>query len=292
MPVFRSRQNKKSKDDTCEGFYIGWMPKAPLDYVIHIKKFIVGLIILIATSGIVLSFSQKKFRRAVFEFGKLTEVQGVYYTAPIPHLRVISEKDIFGNVSFITVPLVGYGKHGAAGVMQELSMAKGQPFDNRLLRIKGTLLYNDGKTIMQIDKNDNPIIAISDQKNVAAFLPAQVDLGEQIIKGEIVDPKCFFGVMKPGQGKPHKDCAIRCILGGIPPVLRVQNEKGEENYCLIVGPNGKAVNEAVKDYVAEPVSLSAKVVRYDDWIVLYVNDNIKRISYAGMLNKKEISCIR
>ena len=44
------------------------------------------------------------------------------------------------------------------------------------------------------------------------------------VKGEIVDPKCFFGVMKPGEGKPHKDCAIRCILGGIPPVLKVTDE--------------------------------------------------------------------
>ncbi|MES1218019.1 MAG: hypothetical protein ABUT20_21105, partial [Bacteroidota bacterium] len=97
---------------------------------------------------------------------------------------------------------------------------------------------------------------------------------------EIVDPKCFFGVMKPGQGKPHKDCAIRCILGGIPPVLKVADEKGNQNYYLVVGPSGERINEAVKDFVAEPVTITAKVVKYDDWVVLYVNQKgIARYSY-------------
>ena len=91
--------------------------------------------------------------------------------------------------------------------------------------------------------------------------------------------------MKPGQGKPHRDCAIRCILGGIPPVMKVQNEKGETNYYLIVGPNGEKINEAVQDFVAEPTQLDARLVQYDDWIVMYVKDKeaMHRISYLNMI---------
>ena len=39
--------------------------------------------------------------------------------------------------------------------------------------------------------------------------------------------------MKPGEGKPHRDLAIRCKLGAISPVLAVKNTKGEANYYLV-----------------------------------------------------------
>ena len=76
--------------------------------------------------------------------------------------------------------------------------------------------------------------------------------------------------MMPGELKPHKDCAIRCILGGIPPVLRVRDPEGRTNYYLMVGEEGEKINEAVKSFVAEPVRVNARVVKYNDWIVLYV----------------------
>ncbi|HET9825407.1 MAG TPA: hypothetical protein VFP87_08735, partial [Chitinophagaceae bacterium] len=104
------------------------------------------------------------------------------------------------------------------------------------------------------------------------------------IKGEIIDPKCYFGVMKPGEGKVHRDCAIRCILGGIPPVFHVQNQIGQSNYYLIVGPHGEKMNEAVKDFVAEPIEIEARLIKYDDWVVMYVKDKeaIHRISYLSL----------
>src|SRR5262249_8018095 len=116
------------------------------------------------------------------------------------------------------------------------------------------------------------------------LLPKVKDLGIQKIKGEIVDPKCYFGVMKPGEGKPHRDCAIRCILGGIPPVFHVQNESGDNNYYLIVGPHAEKMNVAVQNYVAEPAEITARVVKYDDWIVMFVQgtEPFHRISYLSL----------
>ncbi len=148
--------------------------------------------------------------------------------------------------------------------------------------------------MLQINKDDNPVIAVG---NVAglSLLSTQKDLGIQKIKGEIIDPKCYFGVMKPGEGKVHRDCAIRCILGGIPPVLKVMNENGEKNYYLIVGPNGESMNEAVQDFVAEPIEIEARAVQQDDWIILYVKDKkIHRISAVSLYkSQNEIaSCIK
>jgi len=153
------------------------------------------------------------------------------------------------------------------------------------------LINGEGKTLLQIDKNDNPIVNIGDESSIQL---EQKDLGIQTIRGEIVDPKCYFGVMKPGEGKVHRDCAIRCILGGIPPVLHVQNEKGESNYYLIVGSNGEKMNGTVQDFVAEPVSIETRAVQQGYWIVLYTGkESLKRISYAQLQNPdiKLLACV-
>jgi hypothetical protein len=268
-----------------QDFYIGWMVESTKSLCKTCKEsfadsFSVALIV-----AYLLSTSQKKFSTANFEFGKLTEIKGVYYNNPVPMLKVFDKN----NLS-ISIPLVGYGKHGAETAIMEWEKEKGVSLNGKEVTLKGTLIYGDGKTLLQIDKNDNPVVNIGAESTVQL---QQKDLGTQTISGEIVDPKCYFGVMKPGEGKVHRDCAIRCILGGIPPVLHVQNEKGESNYYLIVGPNGEKINEAVQDLVAEAVSIEAKVVQQDDWIILYTGkENIKRISYAQLKdpNVKVIAC--
>lgn len=252
-----------------EEFYIGWMNEAPGSFASLMRKYVFILLLVFVILGTALALSQKKFDTGSFEFGKLTEVKGIYFNKPVPNIKVLNGKDLWGNENYITVPLIGFGKHGADGVLSELEREKNITLDAKEITLKGTLLYNDGKLLLQIDANDKPLIAVKDSKNTSLFLQ-QKDIGNMKFKGEIVDPKCFFGVMKPGEGKPHKDCAIRCILGGIPPVLKVTGEDGRQNYYLIVGANGEKMNEAVQDYVATPVTINAKAIEYGDWIVLYV----------------------
>jgi hypothetical protein len=255
-------------------FYIGWMPKAPGTFGKFIRKYLLVLVFVIIAIAIALALFQKQFSTTTFEFGKLTEVKGIYSSFPVPHLSVVNEKDR------IMVPLVGFGKSGAEGVMQQLEQEAGKPLENKEITLKGQLMYGDGKVLMQIDKKEKPLIEISQvTKNVIAAK----DLGNLSFKGEIVDPKCYFGVMKPGEGKPHKDCAIRCILGGIPPVMAIRNEKGERNYILLTSSNGKRINEKVKDFVATPSKVSGHAVLYDNWIVLQV-DEIKNVTAAVDFN--------
>ena len=265
-------------------FYIGWMANAPESFAKFVKRYLFVLLPIVVALSALIALSQKKFATGNFEFGQLTEVKGVYFNSPVPCIKVINGKDIWGNVSYMTIPLIGYGKHGADGIMADVEKEKNISLNKKELTLKGTLLYNDGKTLLQIDKNDHPVMKVSEASVSSEYLPQKKDLGTQTVKGEIVDPKCFFGVMKPGEGKPHKDCAIRCILGGMPPLLIVRNEKNEANYYLIVGAHGEKMNEAVRDFVAEPVSIEAKLVQYDDWIVMYVEESkkINTISYLQM----------
>jgi len=259
-------------------FYIGWMPIAPKGFAKHVKKVLLILFPAALILGFLLSTSQKKFSDARFEFGILTEVKGVYDNDPVPMLK------IYDGFRFKkSILLVGYGKHGAETAIMELEKQKGISFKGKEITIKGTLMYGDGKTLLQVDKNDNPVINVG---QAFAYQTVEQELGQMTLTGEIVDPKCYFGVMKPGEGKVHRDCAIRCILGGIPPVLHVQNEKGENNYYLIAGPNGEKMNQAVQAVVAEPVTIQARVVKKDDWVVLYISgrEAIKRISYAQLID--------
>jgi hypothetical protein len=261
-------------------FYIGWMAEAPKSFYAWIKKYLFVLLPIVIILGILLALCQKKFGTGNFEFGTLTEVKGIYFNKPVPVLKVVDGKDIWGNENYITVPLIGFGKHGADGVLADMEKEKNTSFEGKELTLKGTLLYNDGKLLLQIDANDKPLINVADDKNNASLFAQPKETGMIDIKGEIVDPKCFFGVMKPGEGKPHKDCAIRCILGGIPPVLKVTDNDGKQNYYLIVGENGEKMNEAVQDYVASPVTIHAKAVDNGDWIVLYVQQNgLQHYSY-------------
>lgn len=273
-------------------FYIGWMPDTPNSFAKHVHKVIIVLVILIVAAGIVLSLGQKKFDTSNFEFGQLTEVKGIYHQFPVPSLKVMTKQDVFGHTSYITMPLVGYGKFGAEGVITELEKEKNINLDKKQVTLKGTLLYSDGKTLLQIDKNDQPLIAINntDEKN---NIPETKELGTVQLTGEVLDPKCYFGVMKPGHGKPHRDCAIRCIAGGINPVFWVKNEKGEHNYYLILDENGKKMNDELKNHIAEPISLTARAVQYDDWIILYTNKkSIKRTGGLSWfkLNDETIAC--
>ncbi len=197
-------------------------------------------------------------------------------------LRVNAGNDIWGNASYISIPLVGYGKHGANGIIREIESGHKTSLDHKQVILKGTLLYTDGRTIMQVSSNDIASVKIIPGSTVETAT-VQKDLGFRKVKGEIIDPKCYFGVMKPGEGKVHRDCAIRCILGGIPPMMHVWNDKGESNYYLLVSSTGIDINKAVQDYVAEPVELEARLVQYGDWTLMYVADmkNIRPISFPS-----------
>lgn len=273
-------------------FYIGWMDKAPASYSKHIRKVLLFIACLVLIAAVILSQQQRKFSTASFEFGQLTEITGTYQQSPVPAIKIKTEQNVYENTTYMTIPLVGYGKFGAEGIIASLERENNTRLDGKEIVIKGTLLYSDGKTLLQVDKNDKPLVRIN--HTLSTNQPAKQELGSVELKGEIIDPKCYFGVMKPGHGKPHRDCAIRCIEGGMDPVFYVRNEKGEANYYLILGADGRKINEQLKDYIAEPVSLKAKAVQVDDWTVLYLDGNksIKRLGGLSWFKQQDnsISC--
>jgi hypothetical protein len=101
------------------------------------------------------------------------------------------------------------------------------------------------------------------------------DLGRATFQGEIVDSKCFLGVMNPGRLEVHRACAIRCIAGGIPPMLFARDEHGGEAHLLLVDAAGRPINDRVLADVGVPVTVEGRLERRDDLHYLYV-DSWKR----------------
>ena len=105
------------------------------------------------------------------------------------------------------------------------------------------------------------------------------DLGQVTVNGEIVDSKCYLGVMNPGSGKVHRDCAARCISGGIPPLFittRGETPDGR-NQFLLVGPDGGALGpDVLRDFIAESITIHGELLRKGDAEFLQIDPGALR----------------
>jgi hypothetical protein len=253
-----------------EEFYIGYYPNAPKGIAKTIKIVVGVLAAIVLLTTFIITRSEKQMPTSQFEYGTLTELEGIVYSQPVPMLRVVTGTDANGQTLYKSILLVNFLKHGAAPLL-EAYKKRGMTEAQSLVKLRGTLIYHDGVTLMELTEEENALVAI---KQTATPVALQRDnLGETELKGEIVDSKCYFGVMKPGEGKPHRDCAIRCISGGIPPAFVVKNDKGEAQYMLLVGQNGEPINQEVLTFVGLPVRLKGQLERMADWYVLKVNPN-------------------
>ena len=110
---------------------------------------------------------------------------------------------------------------------------------------------------------------VSEAASVEAAAPLeQSDKGAVETTGEIVDSKCFLGVMVPGSGKTHKECASLCLRGGIPPALYVQDRAGHSSLLLLVGPTGEPIGAPAVQAAGEAIAVTGSIRRRGGWLVL------------------------
>jgi hypothetical protein len=227
-------------------FYVGYLPKAPDGLARFVRKVIVALALLAVTAALVLLAGQKPFANSAFEFGKVRSFEGVVVTRPFPTLLVARPGEIGQQDKYSRYLLVVPGKHGADDLVAG--------FDGKQVRLQGQLIYRNGGTMVEITPGS---IALVDTPTADGETTR--DLGPLTVTGEIVDSKCYLGVMNPGQGKVHRDCAARCLSGGIPPIFVTNNG---ESQLLLVGPDGSALGrDALREFVAEPITIRGELLQ-------------------------------
>lgn len=237
------------------------MPKRNKD---ALRKLLIPVFIGIPILVFSLVYFAKPFNDHQFELGSIKSFTGIYYASPFPVLLLDAGQ---GPEDYNPAALlVGYGKNGAKGFMETIEQETGS-LSGKKVQIQGTLIYGDGRTLIELTKKEASLEKIiSDEVQIKQASTST----KQQLSGEILDPKCWFGVMKPAEGKVHKSCAIRCISGGISPVFRIQSN-GKNTYYVLKGQSDEDINQMVLSYVGEPVQISGESYQENGWQVLKVD---------------------
>ncbi|MGH7491345.1 MAG: hypothetical protein ACREOO_03010 [bacterium] len=236
-------------------FYIGYLPQAPNGVAQRVRRFIFAASGLAALVALLLVLAQKPFAASFFEFLQSRAFTGYLLAKPHPTLSLLRPGKTGELPSYSRYYLVGEGKFGI-----DEEAAK---WDGKLAHLRGKLIYRGDQTMIEVESG-----SIQAQPSLPVFFsPPAKGLGAFTLRGEIVDSKCFLGVMNPGDMKTHKACAVRCIAGGSPPVLVVP--QGENLLCLLLlSAEGQHINQAVLEYVARPVEISGEVWQVDNLLTL------------------------
>ena len=251
-----------------DDFYIGYQGQVPPGLARFLRRAVAALLLAAAVVAVALAGLQDTYDPGVFEYGIVRDFEGVVHERPHPLLLVDRPGNAGGEPSRFY--LVALGKRGAGEHVAGL--------DGRRVRLRGSLIHRQGQTMVELVAGSIETLGAQ----VAAPGDGAVDLGRQTLRGEIVDSKCYLGVMKPGRGKPHRACATLCIRGGIPPVLRVETAGGEHRHFLLTDAAGGAVNDRVLDLIAVPVEITGRVLRTGDLLVLETDPRtIRRLGAAA-----------
>lgn len=274
-------------------FFIGW-DKNRMNLAIPSLIWALAMMIIAVLFGLSFTFLEQKISTYQIDYLKTNEIQGLLVARPFPHLIVADNKDINGAPKFSAILLVDALKKGASS--RVTTYLNNEP--NSYVSIKG---YSSNNLIRCSD-NDPDCSSICEQcifgnhtmplmeilsgsmgitPSKTPLIFQQFDAKSQPTNktpitriGEIIDPKCFFGAMNPGNGKVHLSCAVRCIEGGIIPMLRYEDEKGE-HFALLHNPKGEPANDLVKNFIGLPVQITALSQKYLNWEIFTIQ-SLKR----------------
>lgn len=251
-----------------EEFYIGWQAETPKGVAKKVKQVLILLAVVVPVFVVLTVVYQRHFSAGNFE-GELVELEGIIDTAPFPMLKIPESGQ--------SLLIVSSGKFGGEKILQKLKEKFGETPDDVEVKAKGRLIWYDGKALFELEDAE-----LSYKKYPwREWMP--VSLGKVTLRGEIADPKCLLGTMNPGEGIPHRDCAVRCIAGGITPVLKVANAEGEAAYYLLTGPDQTPINQTLLPYVGFGVQVCGEVKTYRDWLTLEVDTTqIKQIQLLSL----------
>lgn len=242
-------------------FYVGYLPKAPGGIARFVRRVVIGLGLAGVTVGLVLVLAQMPFANSTFEYGKLTNFEGVVAAGPYPTLRVLRPGEPGQIEKYSQYLLVAPGKHGADDLVAA--------FDGKAVRLQGQLIYRESGTMVEVVPG-----SITATQSAVVIKDTTRDLGPTTLTGEIVDSKCYLGVMNPGNGKVHRDCAARCLSGGIPPLF-VTIARGEQ--FLLVGPDGRALSgDTLREFIAEPITIPGELLQRGETRMLKIDPRAMR----------------
>lgn len=185
-----------------------------------------------ALLAFLLAAGQGPFAPSKFEFGVFRTYSGIAEQTPVPSI-------ISGGERYL---LVGPGKHGAGAIA---AAGQSQPVE-----LQGSLIERGSTRMLEI------LPGSWRPKGPGSVATPGVSEGPHSFTGEIVDSKCYLGVMNPGEGKVHRQCAARCISGGVPAAIAVNGR-----LILLTGPGDRPLSRELSPYAGERVTIRGELIR-------------------------------
>lgn len=258
--------------------YVGYLPM-PSAHARVLRWLVPALIWIVGVAGLVWARAQSDPGSAVWQDARPESFSGVYLSAPYPMLILDPSPSAKAEDSRCIL-LVEEGKHGGR-VRSDLNAKR--------VRASGFPLRRNGRMLLELAPGDRSLSLVEDSVGATPHTstePAfslsslqESSAGEVRVQGEIVDAKCFFGAMKPGDGRTHKACATLCIRGGIPAMLVARDLSGIETSYLLTTSDGRPLGSEFLGLVADPVEATGELVRCAGINILRVQrDGIRRLS--------------
>jgi sulfoxide reductase heme-binding subunit YedZ len=240
-----------------EAFFVGYLPMRN-DLKVFLRSVIAGLAVVAGAVAATAASQQRPLGAGEFEYGVESRLAGRLRLEPVPSLWTPRAAADAGAAAegppFDVVPLVGAGKHGPSAAVLALA--------GREVRATGSWIRRGLERLFEVAAVE-PLAA----EPAAARWTPRVH-GPVELRGEIVDAKCFLGVMKPGEGKGHKACAVLCLEGGSPAALVARDAAGATAVLWLVGQDGRPLGRELADLAAEPVVVAGELVRFGARAVL------------------------
>ena len=237
--------------DNADEMFVGWAKAPAID-----RRFLLGALplSLAATTGLGYAVASKLGDPGAgsWQTGATHKVTGVLATHPYPMMYLADPSSPY-NVK--TVLVVAQGK---CTIGLDLAASDGRVFD-----ASGVLIERGRRQMLEVPLTVGDWLAPSEALVKLPDLQGE-SLGQVTLAGQIMDSKCFFGVMRPGRGKTHKACASLCIRGGIPPSFWARTADGREAVLLMTDAAGGPLGEGILPYVADPVRAEGEIVRVGD----------------------------
>lgn len=236
-----------------DDFFIGWADTPKVD-----RRFLLGAGVALVTGttavGIGIAARQRPVGPGTWNMGEIREWRGIATAEPYGMLRTI---DLDGTER--TALLACQGK---CGVSAKIGALAGKP-----VVVKGSLIQRGPYAMIAVIDGLDWIREDPDGSVGGLAFPEPEPLIDVSLNGEILDTKCWFGAMRPAQGKTHKACASLCIRGGLPPAFYVRDLK-DQTALMIMTSGGFGHNKDLLPYVADPVTITGKVYRFGDLFLL------------------------
>ena len=200
-------------------FYIGYENSMPAGVERVVRRTVMAAIVAILALAGIATALQTPLPHTRFEYGRPALFRGWLTLSPTPTLHVSTADGL------TRYWLVAPGKFGPMRVLH--GEADGP------IELQGVLIEHEHWRMLEV-------VPGSLRKVSAGITPPtslEVISTRVRLRGEVVDSKCFLGVMNPGRRPAHRDCAVRCLSGGVPSMFAYQDDAGRSHLALLMVAN-------------------------------------------------------